>query len=257
MRLMQLIVLRRFLPKPLRNVLRQRWNDLLGWEQDFKERKFYGRLVGRGDLVFDIGANKGGKVAAFLALGTRVVAVEPSADCTDHMRIHFRDAIAKGQLQIEPAAVASKNGELALIAIDPDSGMYSGSPDFVKYAETIGYTGARAMKVKAVTLDDLVQRYGMPHFIKIDVEGMDAEALRGLSGRSRFLSFEYHTTAALWNNTRECLDHIIRLGFTEANFTEFVSPKFLFQSWIGIDAALSQLEKWRTDGTHWGDVVVR
>jgi FkbM family methyltransferase len=29
-----------------------------------------------------------------------------------------------------------------------------------------------------VTLDDLIRRFGTPTFIKVDVEGMDAEVLR-------------------------------------------------------------------------------
>jgi FkbM family methyltransferase len=257
MRLMQLIFLRRFLPKSLHNALRRGWNNLLVWEHYLREKKFYGHLVGRGSLVFDIGANKGSKTAAFLSLGARVIAVEPSPECTNYMLVEYRNAIAKGRLQIEQAAVASENGELTLTLIDPASAMCSGSTDFIKYAEAVGYTGGRAIKVKAITLDDLVDRYGVPHFIKIDVEGMDADVLRGLSQRSRSLSFEYHTAAALWENTRACFDHVLRLGFTEANLTEFVSPKFLFPSWIEIATVLSQLEEWRAAGTRWGDVIVR
>src|SRR5205809_7905493 len=123
--------------------------------------------------------------------------------------------------------------------------MCSAESDFVLYARTIGYTGGEPIKANAVTLDHLTKQYGLPDFIKIDVEGMDAEVLKGLSRRPRYLSFEYNTAPALWAKTRECFDQVVRLGFSEANLTEATASRFLLNSWTGISASLSQLEDWR------------
>ena len=38
--------------------------------------RLYGTLVERGDLVFDVGAHVGDRIAAFRRLGARVIAVE-------------------------------------------------------------------------------------------------------------------------------------------------------------------------------------
>jgi FkbM family methyltransferase len=257
MRLMQLIGLRRLLPKTVRALFRHQWETLLLWEQHLKERRFYRQFIAPDTLVFDIGSNTGEKTAAFLSLGARVVAVEPNSTCTNYLLTKYREAVQTQRLYVECAAVAAANGELNLTVIDPDSGMCSAEPDFLLYARTIGYTGAEPIKANAVTLDHLTKRYGLPDFIKIDVEGMDAEVLKGLSKRPRCLSFEYNTAAALWPKTRECFDQVVRLGFSEANFTEATAPKFLFASWLEIPAALSRLEDWRAAGDHWGDVIVR
>jgi FkbM family methyltransferase len=256
-RLMQLIGLRRLLPKSFRAPVRVHWNRLLGWEQYARERSFYRRLIRKGDLVFDVGANVGGKTAAFLSLGARVIAVELNSSCVDQIVRKYDAAIASGRLQVECAAVASKSGELTLTIFDSESAIGSGSAEFVRYAETAGYTDSRLITTKAVTLDDLVARFGQPEFVKIDVEGMDADVLQGLTRRPRLLSFEYHTAAPLWTNTRECFNQAERLGFREANLTEMAIPKFLFPSWIRINDALSKIEHWHEIGDRWGDVIVR
>ena len=51
--------------------------------------RFYAAYVRRGDLCFDVGANKGDKTAVFLGLGARVVAVEPQAACAARLRERF------------------------------------------------------------------------------------------------------------------------------------------------------------------------
>ena len=60
-----------------------------GWHQRRRSRAMdalYGRFVKRGDLVFDIGAHVGDRVAAFRRLGAKVVAVEPQPAPRLHAR---------------------------------------------------------------------------------------------------------------------------------------------------------------------------
>jgi FkbM family methyltransferase len=257
MRLMQFVRLGRLLPRTLRHQLLKPWNNLLQLEHYFGERRFYRQFVRRGDLVFDIGANKGAKAAALLSLGARVVAVEPNPVCTGAILENNRRAVTRGFLTVECAAVAAQPGELSLTIFDSNADMTSGSPEFLKYARSIGYSDARTVTATAITVDSLIERFGVPDFIKIDVEGMDADVLRGLSLKPNYLSFEYNTTGPLLENTRECFRQAIRLGFTEANLTDATSPSFLFRSWISVDATLAQLEEWRVTSDRWGDVVAR
>jgi hypothetical protein len=48
--------------------------------------RFYGPLLERGNLVFDVGSNHGDFSDAFLHLGARVVAVEPHPECARELR---------------------------------------------------------------------------------------------------------------------------------------------------------------------------
>src|ERR1041385_4817015 len=54
-------------------------------------RQLYGNFVKAGDLCFDVGANYGTRVAVFLKLGARVVAIEPQQDCQKALQAKYRN----------------------------------------------------------------------------------------------------------------------------------------------------------------------
>ena len=61
----------------------------------------------------------------------------------------------------------------------------------VKNTRFKGFNRDRTMEVEMTTLDKLIETYGIPVFIKIDVEGYELEVLKGLSKPVRLISFEY------------------------------------------------------------------
>jgi len=113
-RLMQLIALRRLLPRSWRTRLRTPWNQLLDLEQSGAERRFYRPFLRAGDLVFDIGAHHGEKCAAFLSLGARVVAVEPNPNGLALLSKRFPREIETGRLIVLPVAVGRSAGRVQL-----------------------------------------------------------------------------------------------------------------------------------------------
>ena len=59
------------------------------WHERAAIRQFYGQFIGRGDLVFDIGAFDGRLSEAFAELGATVVAVEPNPSLAADIRRHY------------------------------------------------------------------------------------------------------------------------------------------------------------------------
>jgi FkbM family methyltransferase len=154
----------------------------------------YARFVSQGDLVFDIGSHVGDRVAAFRRLEARVVAVEPQPALAMTLRLLYgRD----NGVTVVASAVGYQSGTLALKLNLDNPTVSTASDAFIAAAYGApGWEGqhwTRAVDVPVTTLDALIARHGRPHFIKIDVEGYEAEVLAGLSAPVAALSFEFTT----------------------------------------------------------------
>jgi FkbM family methyltransferase len=152
--------------------------------------RLYGRFVRTGDLVFDVGSHVGDRIAAFRRLGARVVACEPNPPLVKTIRlIYRRDA----QVIIEPVAVGRAAGTIDMKINVDNPTVSTASKEFLKASQGApGWEGQnwdKTITVGMTTLDALIARHGMPAFIKIDVEGFEAEALGGLTQPVRALSF--------------------------------------------------------------------
>ena len=75
------------------------------------------------------------------------------------------------------------------------------------------YGGNRELNsvtVPVTTLDDLIESYGRPDFLKIDVEGFELDVLKGLSSSVRLLSLEFFSDEM--DRLQDCLAILRQLG---------------------------------------------
>ena len=212
----------------------------------------YGAFVKSGDLVFDVGAHVGDRVAAFRKLGARVVAVEPQPAIINVLRVLYgRDrAVA-----IEPQAVGHSAGTVDLKLNLANPTVSTASQAFVRAADGApgweGQVWSRTIQVQVTTLDALIARHGMPVFIKIDIEGFEAEALAGLTRPVPALSFEFTTIAR--DVAATCIARCGALGYARYNAALGESQTFVHPEWRSGQEIAAWLEA-LPDAANSGDI---
>jgi len=215
----------------------------------------YGRFVRPGDLVFDIGAHVGDRIAVFRRLGARVVAVEPQPALVRTLKLLYgRDS----DVTIEATAVGREAGTVAL-KINPDNPTVStASTAFIAAADGApgwqGQAWTRSIDVPIATLDELIARHGVPAFAKIDVEGFEAEALMGLSRPLPALSFEFTTIQR--DVAFACLLRCQALGSFRYNAALGESQELVHATWLSADAIGSWLATLPIEANS-GDIYAR
>jgi len=199
-------------------------------ERNRAQEKFYAKVINKTDLVFDVGANIGQRAEIYAKLANKVVAIEPQPNCLRHLKSRFK---FNRQVVIEAIALADKPGEAKMWQSD-SPGISSMSRRFI---DTMGQSVFRnehwdkEITVPTRTLDELIEKHGLPNFMKLDVEGFEITVLRGLTKAIPFLSFEY--TPEMIDEAQACLARVNEIsGDYQYNYClgedlEFVLPAHL------------------------------
>ena len=170
--------------------------------------------MSREDLIFDVGMHLGEDTDFYLKKGFRVVAFEANPDFVEHCRSRFADAIAANRLTIVSGAVApGVEATLPFYVNTVDTTWGTLNPDWVARNDRRG-APSRQIKVERVDLGEQFRRYGVPYYLKIDIEGTDtaaAEALRALEDRPRFISIE--TEINRFSRLKKEIELLCSLGY--------------------------------------------
>ena len=160
------------------------------------------------NLIFDLGFHVGQDTEFYLKKGFRVVAIEANPPLVREGEAKFAQEIASGSLRLLNVGVGDRAGRFPFYvnrqlshwsSFDPDIGTQRGEYDVIE--------------VPMIPVAKLIEDYGVPYYLKIDIEGMDLVALYGLrrfSDRPKYLSAE--------NGPPEMLREMVNLGYSRFKF---------------------------------------
>lgn len=144
----------------------------------------------------DFGAHNGGDLPYFLKKFEQVVAIEANPSRVDEIRNNQAEAIRAGRLIVIHAALTASPvvGEVELWLDDENdvkSSLLKPSPTEAK---------TRKLLVSAISIQELWEKFGVPDYVKIDLEGYDIAILRAIRESGKWpanLSAEAHSTSVL------------------------------------------------------------
>lgn len=137
-------------------------------------------------LIFDVGMHKGEDTEYYLKKGYKVIAFEANPELVKFCANKFANEIENNQLIIVEGAI-----------IDPDYDTDSENPNILFYRNknlsvwgTVDSNWAKRnekkgteneiIEVRKINFKECLEKYGIPYYIKIDIEGMDRVCLKAL-----------------------------------------------------------------------------
>jgi FkbM family methyltransferase len=250
-------ILRKLLKRTPLNTFLQQYDFWKLTEEDERRLRFYQQFIKPGELVYDVGANVGNRTKAFLLLQAKVIAFEPQQGCAAFLEKVLNK---ERNFALVKKALGSNEGEGKML-LGEASVLSTLSEEWVQAAKESGRFDSHrwngTQPVLITTLDKAIQDFGIPSFIKIDVEGFEFEVLSGLSKPVDNISIEFASENI--EATLRCIDYI-----------DALSPKVVFQisrgesmtfdlaSWVSVGEmkkVLSDLVS--QERLAWGDIYIR
>lgn len=178
------------------------------------------------DLINDIGMHKGEDAEFYLRKGFRVIGFEAEPDLIRFCENRLKEYIDQGQLTIiegaiiDPGEIDARQKRVQFYKNDDISVFGTVSSTWAERNARMGASSS-LIEVDAINFANAIQEHGVPHYMKIDIEGSDMvciEALRKFRERPDYISVESDKTSFM--NIRREIDALNDLGYAHFQAVE-------------------------------------
>ena len=178
------------------------------------------------DLVYDIGMHKGEDTEFYLRKGFRVVAFEADPDLVQLCTNRLKEFIDRNRLTIVAGAIINREaieaGQTRILFYRNDKVSVWGTVcvNWAERNERLG-TSNSILEVDVVDLARIMQQHGVPHYMKIDIEGSDMVCVNALTlfrERPDYISLESDKTS--FANIKREIDAFADLGYDSFQVVE-------------------------------------
>ncbi|HUT60895.1 MAG TPA: FkbM family methyltransferase [Phycisphaerae bacterium] len=147
-------------------------------------------------LIYDVGMHRGEDTEFYLTKGFRVIGFEADPKLAEHCRGRLAAEIESGRLVVVEGAIVPDSGAGSVTFYRNIDSSVWGTTD-PQLAERNRRLAARSDQIEVAPVDfaECLRRFGMPHYMKIDIEGQDLVCLRRLAdfdARPAYVSIESH-----------------------------------------------------------------
>jgi FkbM family methyltransferase len=161
-------------------------------------------------MFFDIGSNIGSWALANIDYCDKIISIEASPITFNRLVNNCKN----DKIILLNYAVCNNNGNDITFYHAYDDVLSTINKDWLTNETSRFYNQPYTeITCKTISIDKLIEQYGIPDLIKIDVEGGEYECIASLTQKVKLLCFEW---AAETNNiTINCIDYLFNLGYTQ------------------------------------------
>jgi FkbM family methyltransferase len=145
------------------------------------------------NLIYDVGMHDGTDTDFYLKKGFRVLAIEADPALVRSARARFTDALAWGRLTILNLAVADFDGVTAFHRSSAEHHLLSTTVGEIaeEWSTRIG-AQFETIEIESRRFETILEEYGVPYYLKVDIEGADGMCIRALEhfARPKYVSAE-------------------------------------------------------------------
>ena len=206
-------------------------------------------------LVFDIGSNLGNTVKIFTEVAEQVIAFEPNPILINRLKTMFKNK----NVVIDNRGLSTEIG-VKIFNISYADSVSTFSQDWInnsRFSNKVKWD--YPTEVQTTTLDSVIDEYGIPDYVKIDVEGYEYEVLLSLTKFLPYTLFAFEWAEEMKDKIYLTIEHVYNLGYKTFGYTEEDEVLFNEQiNWIEYEDFKNQIEEFDPERKiRWGMIYFK
>jgi FkbM family methyltransferase len=206
--------------------------------------------------IYDIGANIGKFTDENIKINKDCdfILVEANPKLAEDLKIKYKN---NNKISVVNCLISDIDDEQIDFHVYQSDTISTANNEWIKNGRFKNYRLEKTIKINSLSLDKLINVYGEPTYIKIDVEGYENVVIRGMKKYLGFLSFEW--AEELKPQIIDSISHLKNIGYTQYHISYNDNYTFIPKDFVSYDDIISiintELIQDRMD--KWGMIFVK